>query len=254
LWDGYAIDNIAQEDSISGARTGLQSFIDWLMEAYPADVVMLQIGTNDILSYYDTEHMGERLEILVDSILSHMEEDGLVYVATIPYMDASDTTYINEYVFTVESMDEIVDSYNSQIREMVARMQSEGKNVALCDINSVLTKDDLYDGVHPNAEGYAKMGAYWYDRLTEYMNSEISTKPDTEETTEQTETDSQWTLMGDVNGDGKFSLSDLVLLQKYLLGTESLDSDAMERADWNGDGSLDAFDLALLKRGIFYLT
>ena len=109
-YSGYSIDNIDQADSISGQRTGISSFIDWLMENHPADVVMLQIGTNDILSYYDLENIGTRLEKLVDTILTYLPEDGALFLATIPCMDATNTLYINEYYFTVESMDACVDA------------------------------------------------------------------------------------------------------------------------------------------------
>ncbi|MCR4645190.1 MAG: glycoside hydrolase family 11 protein [Oscillospiraceae bacterium] len=51
---------------------------------------------------------------------------------------------------------------------------------------------------------------------------------------------------GDVNGDGEQSVSDIILLQKYLLG---LDAEIdLAAADLNGDGVVDIFDLGLLKR------
>lgn len=186
-YSGYSIENIDQADSISGARTGLSSFIDWLMEAYPADVVMLQIGTNDILSYYDLDNIGTRLEKFVDTVLTYIPEDGMLFLATIPCMDANNTLYINEYYFTPESMDECVDAYNSEIKRIAAQKQAEGKNIRLADINSVLTKADLYDGVHPTEAGYKLMADYWYDILVNYLNVSEEpqpTEPATEETTE----------------------------------------------------------------------
>jgi len=52
--------------------------------------------------------------------------------------------------------------------------------------------------------------------------------------------------MGDVNADGKFSVTDLVMMQKYLLCTGNLT--APQNADMCADGTLDAFDLAVMKR------
>lgn len=186
-YSGYSIDNIPQEDSISGARTGLFSFIDWLMEAYPADVVMLQIGTNDILSYYDLENIGTRLEMLVEAVLTYIPDNGMLYLATIPCMDANNTLYINPYYFTPDSMDECIDKYNAEIKRIAADKQSQGKNIRLADINSVLTKDDLYDGVHPTADGYKKMSEYWYDTLNQYLNGEAPEPTIPTEPTDQTE-------------------------------------------------------------------
>lgn len=56
-------------------------------------------------------------------------------------------------------------------------------------------------------------------------------------------------VRGDVNADGMFSVADIVMLQKWLLG-------AGEVTDWRAgdlceDGKLDVFDLCLMKRMLF---
>ncbi|MGN0622030.1 MAG: SGNH/GDSL hydrolase family protein [Porcipelethomonas sp.] len=234
-YSGYSIDNIEQSQSISGARTGISSFIDWLLEEYPADVVMLQIGTNDILSYYDLDNIGTRLENLANTILNDIGNSGKLYLATIPCMDANNTLYINEYYFTPESMDDIVDSYNSQIRALVSKLKSEGKNVDLADINSVLGKEDLYDGVHPSAEGYEKMGNYWYSILTSYIDGNDVPPEDTP-------------IKGDVNSDGRVTVSDIVLMGEYLCKKAEISSVNFSNSDVNNDLVLNVYDSILIKR------
>ncbi len=54
------------------------------------------------------------------------------------------------------------------------------------------------------------------------------------------------TLSGDCNADGKFTLTDVVMLRKHLLGLESLT--APQNADLTGDGAVDGFDLAVMKK------
>jgi lysophospholipase L1-like esterase len=241
-------------------RQGIYNFIDTLMQDYPADVVMLQIGTNDIISSYDLDHAGERLELLVDSILTYIPEGGLLYVSTIPYMDADVTTYTDAY--TVEEMDAAVDDYNAKVKALVAKKQSEGKPVAQADVNSVLTKADLSDGVHPSEDGYKKMAEYWCGVLTEFVigtpapTQPASTEPtettettaptETTEPTESTEPDKP--AAGDVNGDGQTDVTDIIILQKYLLGLEKLLKP--ENADLHQDGVIDIYDLGLLKRDV----
>jgi len=242
-YSGYAIADIPNQ------RSGIYNFSDWLMQEYPADVVMLQIGTNDILSSA-LDGMDERLELLVNTILTYIPEGGLLYVSTIPYMDADVTNYTDAY--TVEEMDKAVDDYNAQIREIVSRKQAEGKPIAQADINSVLTKADLLDGVHPSATGYEKMGQYWYGKLTEYINSQSETPTETEEITES-ETDIvpivPEVVPGDVNLDNTVNLQDIILLQKYLLGKAFLTSTAFyNQADLNQDGKVNIYDLILLKK------
>lgn len=250
-YSGYSVDNIAQEDSISGQRTGISSFIDWLMTDYPADVVFLQIGTNDILSLYDLEHYGARLEALVDHILSTLPEDGALYLATLPCMDATNTLYINEYYFTVESMDAAVEQCNAQIRALVEKKRSEGARIMLADVNGVLEKSDLYDGVHPNEEGYRKLGAFWYTQLCGYWNGAVDQPQTTEPTATTTTTETTTApapLLGDVNADGSISMADAVAMARYLAGSVSSDAVSVAQADMNTDRCISAEDLTLLKR------
>ena len=235
-FSGYSIDNIAQEQSVSGGRTGLSGFADTMMQEHPADVVFLQIGTNDILSLYDLDSFGERLHGLVDMILSALPEHGRLYLATLPQMDANDHLYISEYYFTVESMDEAVEHCNAQIRALAESLAAEGKPVTLANVNGILTKADLYDGVHPSEEGYKKLGTFWYKQLTDYLQSEPETPQETAP------------LPGDLNADGKKDSADAALLRQYLAGEPVLTQAQAELADLSGDRHLNAIDLTLLKR------
>ena len=53
--------------------------------------------------------------------------------------------------------------------------------------------------------------------------------------------------MGDADGDGKVSVIDVIMVQRYLLG-EPLEAGAYQSTDLTRDGRVDGFDLALLKR------
>ena len=227
-------------------RQGIYNFIDKLMTDYPADVVMLQIGTNDIISSYDLDHAGERLELLVDTILTYIPEGGLLYVSTIPYMDADVTTYTDAY--TVESMDAAVDAYNDKVKALVAKKQSEGKPVAQADVNSVLTKADLSDGVHPSEDGYRKMAAYWCGVLSDFVGGKSAPTQPAEPIQPTETTEAAASAAGDVNGDGQTDVADIIVMQKYLLGLGTLP--VPEHADMDKDGNTDVFDLGLLKRAV----
>lgn len=233
-FSGYSIDNIAQEQSISGGRTGLSSFAETMLQTHPADVIFLQIGTNDILSLYDLEHFGERLENLVNLILAALPENGMLYLATLPAMDANDHLYISEYYFTVESMDAAVNSCNAQIKALAEKLKAAGKPVRLANVGGVLTKADLYDGVHPSEEGYRKLGEFWYTQLTDYLKG--------------AENPQQTPKSGDLNADGSVNAEDARILRSYLLGEPGLTAEQAALADLDGDSRLTALDLTLLKR------
>lgn len=55
-------------------------------------------------------------------------------------------------------------------------------------------------------------------------------------------------LKGDCNSDGIFGVSDVVLLQKWLLSVPDTHLTNWRAADFTGDGRLDVFDLCLMKR------
>lgn len=57
-------------------------------------------------------------------------------------------------------------------------------------------------------------------------------------------------LMGDVNADGEFNVSDVVLLQKWLLAVPNTKLLNWEAGDFCEDDSLDVFDLCLMKRAL----
>lgn len=170
-YTGYSIDPISE--SVTGdVRGGISGRVDELFELYTPDVVMLQIGTNDILSLYELDDAGTRLKNLVDSIFERLPEDGMLYLATIPYMDAEDNTYISAEFFTVEAMDKYVDEYNEKVRNVVEEEKAAGRNIELADVNSVISKEDLQDGVHPTKDGYEKLGEFWYGIISKYVKGE----------------------------------------------------------------------------------
>lgn len=55
-------------------------------------------------------------------------------------------------------------------------------------------------------------------------------------------------VKGDINGDGKFNISDAVLLQKWLLAVPDTKLKDPKMADICKDGSIDVFDLTMMKK------
>lgn len=207
-YSGYAIQKI-------GSREGLQETIfdttyvngdvsGNMMEAYQPDVIMLQIGTNDVLDAQLTG-IGDRLEELVDKLIPYVSGDGQVlYLASIPNIDAIERyDWLGAYEWTygvsyksdpekfVATVQAAVDDYNTIVKNLVAKKQAEGAHIEFSDINSTIdiSAGDLEDGVHPSEQGYAKMGQYWSNLLTEtYFHGTVTptTTPATTATTTTT--------------------------------------------------------------------
>lgn len=207
-YSGYAIQKI-------GSRQGLQETIfdttytdgdvsGNMMKVYQPDVIMLQIGTNDVLDAQLTG-IGDRLEELVDKLIPYVSGDGQVlYLASIPDIDAAKKyDWLGAYQWTygvsyesdpekfVATVQAAVDDYNTIVKNLVAKKQAEGAHIEFSDINSTIdiSAGDLEDGVHPNEQGYAKMGQYWSNLLTEtYFHGTVTptTTPTTTATTTTT--------------------------------------------------------------------
>ena len=55
-------------------------------------------------------------------------------------------------------------------------------------------------------------------------------------------------IMGDVNIDGEFNVTDLVLLQKWLLAVPDTELKDWKAADFCEDNVIDVFDLCLMRK------
>lgn len=198
-YSGYAIQYITGTETRQGILETISS--DYgngnMIETYDPDVVLLQIGTNDVLSNYN-DGITDRLENLVDTILADMDgENDMLYVSTIPNINIAERYdwlwaygmyYPNDPAAFTAKIQGCIDSYNASIQTLVAKKQAEGAKISFADIHSVIDETtDMHDGVHPNETGYEKMGNYWANLLNStYLNGNTDSKPVTTITTQQT--------------------------------------------------------------------
>jgi acyl-CoA thioesterase I len=129
----------------------IRSSVDgWLRRDRP-DVVLLLIGTNDILRHYRVGRAPGRLATLVDRI--HSDRPGAkLIVSTIP---PTDNALLGRQVAR----------YNAAIRQLVRSRAADGRRIWLANSGGGLTTEDLADGVHPNRVGYMKLAAAWQAAL-----------------------------------------------------------------------------------------
>ncbi len=59
---------------------------------------------------------------------------------------------------------------------------------------------------------------------------------------------------GDVNGDGRIDINDVILVMKHILGEKNLDANQQLLADVNGDGIVNIHDAALIRQKSLGLT
>ena len=238
-YSGYAIQYMEGTETRQGILETLQE--GNYLQTYDPDIIMLQIGTNDIISAYN-EGITDRLENLVNYISDNTRDDTVIFVSTIPDIDVSVVydwfwSYGDEkYQNTPEDFYEIIqghiDTYNESIPVLVDKLKKEGKNVEFMDIHSVLDKEKhLNDGVHPNETGYMRMGLYWNARITEYLSIRDAVE--------------------DINSKEEipYRIADMVSLSHYVLGRKDhgISEENALKYDVNEDGVLDSFDIGLLR-------
>ena len=119
---------------------------DWL-QANPADLILLHIGTNDISN-------GDQDIAELDRLLDEIDR----YSTDIPVVLAR---LINRKTYSLETAE-----YNQQISDLAMQRIASGDLLYLVDMEPALIyPDDMSDNVHPNDVGYYKMAAVWKNEL-----------------------------------------------------------------------------------------
>jgi lysophospholipase L1-like esterase len=136
---GWTINNIASQ--VNG----------WL-STYTPDMVLLMIGTNDILKNENISAAPSRLSNLIDQITNRLPNTQVLVGSISPIT----TTALKQK----QGID-----FNSYIPGLVSDKVAKGKKVSFVDIYSSLTSTDLQDNVHPTTDGYNKVANTWYQAI-----------------------------------------------------------------------------------------
>ncbi|MGE3267143.1 MAG: GDSL-type esterase/lipase family protein [Chloroflexota bacterium] len=151
-----------QHQSLSGRQVGwaLAGIASW-MSIYDPDVVVLELGTNDILQPLnaddattktdsDRADTANQMSDLIDAVQAANPRAWII-VPTIPPVNglSNNGSYPSAYWQA---------RINSEYRALVAARMALGQRVRLAELNPTMTTSMISDGVHPNAAGYRLMG------------------------------------------------------------------------------------------------
>ena len=129
----------------------LQNEVDGWIAQNPSDIILLHIGTNDILNDND-DGAPDRLSDLLNQILDDAPNEVIFVAKIIP--NAADPSYNAR-----------VDAFNEGVQAVVENYQNMGYPMFVVDMNTAFNRNtagdlsqDLY---HPSLKGYEKLAVRW---------------------------------------------------------------------------------------------
>jgi lysophospholipase L1-like esterase len=141
-----------QHEGHSGWRIDQISahIVSWL-QTYQPDIVLLQIGSNDIIQNYYPRMVIQRLDHLLEQITTTLPRVTIIVAQITPLRNP----ILNAQVI----------AYNHAIPGLVESIAAHGHHVAYVDMYHAISTSMLGDGIHPNTSGYTLMAAVWYSAL-----------------------------------------------------------------------------------------
>ena len=136
---------------------------------YSPDIVLLLEGTNDCgwnFKFYPTIPPINELSLLIDTICLKFP-DALIFVSSIPPM--SDNAFTAEQTpFGVAKANAI--AFNNAMPGMINIKIASGEKVYFINARALLNDTDiLSDGIHPNQNGYDKIGEQFYNTVKPFI-------------------------------------------------------------------------------------
>lgn len=297
-YSGYSV------KSYSG-RNGIYEVLEstnCLSELKP-DVVTLMIGTNNIIDNHDMDANCEEMGELINFILRNIPEDSILIVSGIQQLDPNRSEvydWFSNYRHSADWQTSIsdeeaeaavrknVDTFNAKLNALTAQLHAQDDSIGsrlyyMGDyvIGEELTGEYLFDGVHPNNEGYAMIGHAWSDTMDQCIKKhrglfdqpavttasatttaaiESTTAPATTtaaiESTTAPATTTEFAFIDPfvttepASDSDQLKVSDMVMLSRYLINAKGFTygEERTKLWDLDNDGRLSVFDLALMRQ------
>jgi lysophospholipase L1-like esterase len=169
---GYSVDFVGtlssgaipdpNHEGHSGWRADqIRDYITGWLTVNPPNIVLLHIGTNDI-------SQGEQVDGITTEIGQILDDIDAYEIAH----DITVTVVLARIINRNDSLSGLTSALNVSIASMAAARIAAGDKLVVVDQESALSyPGDLADIVHPNAGGYQKMAAVWFDALVPLLRN-----------------------------------------------------------------------------------
>ena len=215
----YNYDNHNRIGIYEGITNG--DWKDAIREQKP-DIILLLIGTNDIMDNYDMENIESRLYDLTQEIYKQYNDTKLFIMSPPPIVAGNKNTgdYLNQNI-----MDTNITNYIVAIKKVIARETNNNHYCKYIDINTEFKAQNDYatnllsDYCHPNASGNRVIGNYITKQLETALgisSESVELEKDIPRLPSDFETNSsvyekvdKITISHDENGNWSYNVSDL---------------------------------------------
>jgi lysophospholipase L1-like esterase len=141
--------------TIDGIRNSLSY---WFSQNSP-DIILLMVGTNDVLQLSDPANMPSRLSALIDDIYAFRPNATLIVGTPI--------RLIGNYA----ERNRWIRDYNRAIPGIVRKNAAQGRDAHFVDLYNSVDAAHLADDIHPNDSGYSRIAAVWHSKLRELLSN-----------------------------------------------------------------------------------
>ena len=141
-----------------------------IIQTTSPEIVLLMIGTNDIMDSYKMDEIQTRLQALVDEIYRQKSDVTLMIMSPLP-IDAPVSGWLQQ-----DTMNTNIKTCMTAIKKIVDAEKASGKKCEYLATNELFTKQTDYtaylnDYCHPNRAGYTLMGNYLADTVDSYLRT-----------------------------------------------------------------------------------
>ncbi|MEE5993619.1 MAG: GDSL-type esterase/lipase family protein [Oscillospiraceae bacterium] len=164
-----------------GGRTGLYTVVD-TVTTYNPEIILLMIGTNDVLDNHDMDNVETRLKTLVDKIYELSEAKGTdvkLFLITPTRVNSSAVDWLPIQAVEDAALDKLMTAMkNIATSEKATDSSITTGQKRYCEVidvyQQIYSGEDytkyLNDYVHPNEDGYELMGNYIAAQLNSYLS------------------------------------------------------------------------------------
>ncbi|HYW95331.1 MAG TPA: GDSL-type esterase/lipase family protein, partial [Bacteroidales bacterium] len=132
---------------------------------YPADIILLHIGTNDVLAGSTSVADVSRILDAIDTYENVSGKPVIVFLATI----------LSEKNYPCDTHSGTI-AFNTNLAAMAQARIQNGDHIVLVDMECGAGLDyynDLVDQVHPDEAGYSKMGDMWFQAINNFNSAPL---------------------------------------------------------------------------------